>query len=809
MRFFLRYTLFLFLISGLHTTVYSQAAKRILNAQQAGVQITIDGKLDESAWLAADKATGFTQYQPVPGGPSLQRTEVSILYDNDAVYVGAMLYDSAPDSIWKQLSARDDDGGNTDEFGVSFDTYNDEQNATMFAVTAAGVQLDAINKFDGGNRSWNSAWYSKVTMNNKGWCVEMKIPYSAIRFSKLKEQVWGINFFRVIKRYKEKSFWSTVLPTIPNALSQGGKLHGIHDIKSPVRLALMPYISAYTQNYGGTNTNTVNGGMDIKYGLSESFTIDMTLVPDFGQTIYDNQVLNLSPIEVRYNENRYFFTEGLDLFNKNDLFYSRRVGGIPINSHSIATSPTEIVSQSPLTTKLYNATKISGRTKHNLGIGFFNAVSEPTYATVSDTEMKTTRWVQTAPLTNYNVLVLDQALKNNSYISLINTNVWRKESSYNADVAALLFKIDNKANTYGITGSGDVSQLFIGAKPDVGYRYALNGGKISGNYTWYLSTRSVSDRFNPNDLGYLDRNNYSYYIFDQYYNIFKPVGRIVEAYNHVGIDYYRVFNPDVFQQSEIFGSHNLTFRNYLTLGFYWTVQPFNGNDYNEPRTFGRYYVLPKNYMAGGFYSSDYRKKFALDLQFTERTYSERQRNIFSWSVSPRYRFNDKFSMIYSLSGQTAMDDVGFVENRTDSIFFGVRKVNTITNALDAAYIFNNHMSLKLDARHYWSQAQYSQYDYLAADGSITPAPGYTTNKNINFNTFNLYMSFVWQFRPGSEMTVVYQNSIFSSPSTPQIVTNYFTDFSNTIQAPQTNSLSVKIIYYLDYLNVRSALSRKS
>lgn len=809
MQTFFRYTLLLFALLHLHGIAVAQVAKRVLDASQVSEQLIIDGKLNEPAWQKASKASGFTQYRPDPGYDATQQTEVSILYDNDAVYIGAWLYDKHPDSILKQLSARDDDGGNTDEFGVTFDTYFDQQNAFEFSVTAAGVQVDEILKFDGGNPSWNAAWYSKVTINDKGWCVEMKIPYSALRFPKKTVQQWGVNFYRSIRRNREMDYWNLVKPGVSNGIAQSGILAGIHDIISPVRLALLPYVSAYAEHYSGSTAKTLNGGMDIKYGINESFTLDMTLVPDFGQTLFDNKVLNLSPIEVRYDERRYFFTEGMDLFNKNDLFYSRRVGGTPVDFYSIGNNidSNETLVKNPATSKLYNATKISGRNKHNLGIGFFNAVAAPAFATIAYEPTDTTRTLQTAPLTNYNVIVLDQALKNNSYISFINTNVYRRNGSYNADVSALLFKFANKANTYGITGSGDVSQLYYTSKPDLGYRYYLNVGRLSGNYTWSLRTTSISDRFNPNDLGYLDRNNITYYTYEQYYNIFKPNDYFFSAYNHVGVEYFRVFNPNVFRQADIYGSHNVTFKNWLTCGLYWTLMPFDSYDYNEPRVFNRYYVYPKNYMVGGFYSSDYRKKFALDLTVTERKFSERKRNSFSWNVSPRYRFNDKLSMIYSFAVQYNTDDVGFVGSSNDSIYFGIRNMNTHTNTLDAAYIFTNKMSLKLAGRHYWSQARYSSYQYLHADGHLSEA-NYPVNRNVNFNSFNIFTSFVWQFKPGSEMSVVYQNSIYSSPLDPTFVNNYFTDLQHTFQAPQSNSLSVKVIYYLDYLSLKSAFRNR-
>ena len=779
--------------------ISAQAVKKTLEAVRVKEVITLDANLDEPCWKNAPKASGFIQNTPYPGAPSAKQDEISILYDDNAIYIGACLYDTHPDSILKQLSPRDEfDIDNTDVFGVAFDTYCDQQNAFQFVVTAAGVQADAKIKFDAADYSWNAAWYSKVRITDKGWCVEMRIPYSALRFPNTAIQNWGINFYRSIRRTREKSYWNPVLPNITNFVGQMGTLTGIHDIISPIRLAFLPYLSTYAENYSGTTTKTVNGGMDIKYGLNESFTLDMTLVPDFGQTIYDNKVLNLSPIEVRYDDRRYFFPEGTDLFNKNDLFYSRRVGGTPVNFSNLALDSNEVVTKNPTTTRLYNATKISGRTSGNLGIGFFNATSAPAYATVHDTITGKDRLVESAPLTNYNVIVLDQALKNHSYISFINTNVLRKENSYNADVSALLFRFANKANTYAFDGSTDVSQIFVSPGTDVGYRYLLEGGKTSGNYTWTLHTRTISDRFNPNDLGYLDRNNLTYYSLDQNYNIYKPFGSFNSFYNHFGIAYYRIFNPDVYNSLDFNGNHGGTLTNYLSTGFYYDIVPITSYDYLEPRTFGRYYVYPQNYMIGAYFSSDYRKKFALDGETNYRTFSAAGRNTFYWSLSPRYRFSDKLAMVYSIQYTLQRNDVGYVDNVGGDIYFGTRRVNTLVNTLDVSYIFNSTMSLKLDVRHYWSQARYSSYSFLNTNGELE-ATAYNTSHDINFNSFNAYLSYIWQFRPGSEMSIVYQNSIY--PVSQPITYSYGNDLQNTLQAPQSNSLSVKVIYYLDYLSL--------
>jgi hypothetical protein len=786
---------------------YAQPPKRASGAVKTTEAIVIDGKLTEPAWQATPAATGFIQNTPNPGAPSAQRSEVRILYDNTAIYVGAMLYDTQPDSILKQLSSRDDYANNNDAFGVMFDTYFDKQNCTQFIVTAAGVQADGILLFDASDYSWNAAWYSKVQFSDSGWCVEMKIPYSALRFPQKPEQIWGVNFFRIIRRTREKSYWNTVQPNVANILSQSGMLTGIRDIEAPIRLAFLPYISGYTENYNGQNANSLNGGMDIKYGFNESFTLDMTLVPDFGQTLYDNKVLNLSPIEVRYDERRYFFTEGVSLFNKDDLFYSRRIGGTPVNYLNAYADlgANETVTQNPLTSRLYNAAKISGRTKSKLGVGFLNAISAPAEATIRDTVTGAERTVETAPLTNYNVIVLDQALKNNSYISLVNTNVTRKELSYNANVTALLFQFANKQNRYGISGSGDISQLFTGSRPQVGYRYSLAAGKISGNYTCTFKLLSISDVYNPNDLGYLARNNFSSYILDQNYNTYKPFGIIINTFNNVGIKYYRNFNPSAYNLFTIDAQNGATFSNFLTAGISWSLEPWEIHDYTEPRSPGRFYIYPGNYLLGGFISSDYRKKFALDAEANLRWFDEAKRYILYWSLSPRYRVNDKLSFIYSFDKNYLSNNVGFVNNINDSIYLGTRNVNTYSNTINAAYIFTNTIALKLSARHYWSQAVYSQYHFLGTDGRLYET-SYNQNYNVNFNSVNLYLGFVWQFRPGSEMSVVYQNSIYTTGQ--QIVTYYFAALNETLRAPQSNGISVKVIYYLDYLAIKDFAGKR-
>ncbi|HRD40410.1 MAG TPA: DUF5916 domain-containing protein, partial [Bacteroidia bacterium] len=251
------------------------------------------------------------------------------------IYINAFCYEVSSDSVLHELSTRDNEA-NADLFGVFFDTYNDDINAFGFFVTAAGTQIDARYSSEGQDFDWNAVWLSAVNITANGWAVEMKIPYSALRFSAKEEQTWGFNALRKIRRLREMSFWNPVLPTINALVRQFGHVTGLKKIKPPLRLSITPYVAGIINNYPynqpGIDNTTYNasGGLDLKYGISDGFTLDMTLVPDFSQVQSDNQVLNLSPFEVQFQERRPFFTEGTELFNKGGLFYSRRVGGQPL-----------------------------------------------------------------------------------------------------------------------------------------------------------------------------------------------------------------------------------------------------------------------------------------------------------------------------------------------------------------------------------------------------------------------------------------------------------------------------------------------
>ncbi|MBA3665180.1 MAG: carbohydrate binding family 9 domain-containing protein [Bacteroidetes bacterium] len=777
----------------------------------------IDGLLNDSCWLNAEVAADFIQRDLHPGQPSGQKTEVRFLYDDNAIYVAAQLYDTSPDSILRELSTRDNEA-NAELFGIFLDTYNDDINAYGFFVTSAGTQIDARYSSDGQDFAWNAVWISSVKINKEGWAVELRIPYSAVRFSKKEIQTWGLNIIRKIRRLRENSFWNPIDPKIGALIRQCGDLTGLQNIKPPVRLSFSPYVAGIMNHYPYNDPAVKNlnynfsGGMDVKYGLSDAFTLDMTLVPDFSQVQSDNQVLNLSPFEVQFQERRPFFTEGTELFNKGGLFYSRRVGGTPMNYYKVNSQlkDGEKIIRNPSQTQLFNATKLSGRTQSKLGIGVFNAVANNAYATVQDS-VGDTRHILTGPLTNYNIIVLDQALKNNSSVSFINTNVTREGRFSNANVTGTVFRFNDKKNSYTIGGGGAMSSRMHpdSARPDNGYSANLDFGKSGGNFKWSMNGSMNTDRYNPNDLGILILTNNIKTGLNLTYNVYTPFWKFNNTYNNVYISYQRIYNPDAFWNFGIYGNHVATFRKpFLTCGVNYGIEPIITYDYYEPRIFGRFYTFPVNYNMGGFISSDYRKPFALDISFNYRLFIENERNYFNIYFSPRYRVNNRLSFLYEISDNLRNDDIGFVNYNpySDTITFGRRNIQTVNNILSSVYKFTNKMSLSFRLRHYWSTALYRGYYALGKDGNLTQY-AYQNNHNVNFNAFNIDMVFFWQFAPGSELNIVWKNSLLKRENV--INNDYYNNFTGSLNSPQNNMISVKVLYYIDYVTIKRGFKKNS
>jgi hypothetical protein len=792
-------------------------SNKVYKASRPESAIRIDGVLDDEAWTKAEIADSFIQLEPTEGIAVSQRTVVRLMYDNNNLYVAAMLYDSSPDSVLQELGNRDEVSSlNSDAFRLSIDPYNTRQSGYTFEVTVSGVQGDAYD----GDFSFDAVWQSATQIRNDGWSVEMRIPYSAIRFPAKSEQVWGLQFSRLIRRSREFDQWSLTPKEVQNKMIYWGTLEGMRDISPPLRLSLTPYLSLYAENgpvytaegiSGYENSYSYSGGADLKLGLDERFTLDVTLLPDFSQVQSDNKVKNLTAFETIYSERRPFFNEGTDLFSKGGLFYSRRIGKTPRLFYDIPSmlEEGEQIEQNPDKARLLNATKVSGRTDKGLGIGVLNAVTNSTYATIKRAD-GSKRKIETEPLSNYNMFVLDQQLKNNSKIYVSNSNVMREGSGRDANVTATEASLENKKNTYRVRSGYSMSRvnqlqsneqsMISESILSVGNQYWIALNKIKGKSQFGVSYEATNRSYDKNDMGYNFKRDYSsadiyytFYKFNPFWKHFK-YGNISIWGNRQG----RLSENNLLTNLESGVNLFLLFNSNWSLYTDFGSSLARGRDYYEPRVEGLYFHSPYYHWASINFTTNYNKKLAFDFGSRGNISNSIGYKALGYYIIPRVRISDKWSITLSYYYDVYNNDLGFVDfnaEDSDHPYFGQRDITTITNSLNTRYLFKNDMSLSLTARHYWSEGTYDQFYVLRSDGGLT-GTAYEDNENFVSNYITADLVYNWQFAPGSFFVVTYKNQIFKDAN--DTGRGYFKNFSGSIDDAQTNSISLKVLYYLDY-----------
>ena len=800
----LRYIILLIIL----IPIISIGQSKSLVALRIEEKINIDGFAEEKSWNSADIATGFIERNPTEGNPPQQKTEVQILYDDNAIYVLARCYDKSPDSILTQLGERDDIGGrrnslNTDVFKVSFDTYGNMLDAFTFAISASGIQGDSRIS----DPSFNAVWDSATKIGDDGWIAEMRIPYYAIRFPKGDKQIWRIQFEREIRRTRQEVQWSFVPKNVETEINFWGTLEGLNEIEDPLRLSLSPYVSAFSESFDGQSTVGYGAGADLKLGLNESFTLDMTLLPDFSQVRSDNIVKNLGAFEVVFEEQRPFFQEGVELFNLGDLFYSRRIGGVPEKYGEVFSQldSTETIIENPITSRLVNVAKISGRNKKGLGIGVMNAITASAEATIENTITGERRFFETNPLVNYNIISFDQNLPNNSSVYLINLNTMRVGNFNDANVTAMGTNVVSKNSSYAISGDIKFSQrdtsLFdniLKVNDNDGLSYTISFSKIKGNFKYALSSENKSPQFNPNDLGVNFQTNIRTHSINLQYNKYNPFWILNSSYNSFTFDIEQDYTTGQLLKKKYSGRYFFITPDFIALFVNMSSQVGDGIDLFESRVPGQNFIVPEFYYNGIGISTDYRKKLAIDgdIGYGRGYFTNYVKNsYFEVNFEPIIRLSDKLTLRPSTNYSIFLNGAGFAGYFDGVPKYGVRDVRTLTNIIQGKYLFKNNLSLTLRIRHYWSYGLYDYYGDLDEEGYIIRDDNFTGNADFNFNAFNTDLIFGWQFAPGSFLNVVYKNALQRDEQ--NIVTSYFRNLGSVFDENQRNTITLKVVYFFD------------
>jgi hypothetical protein len=795
--------------------------------------IRIDGSLDEAAWHNVPVATDFITNSPEYGKPASNKTEVKVIYDNTAIYVGAYVYDKSQ-NIRRQFTPRDQEReADVDYFAVFFDTYQDRQNAFQFLVTTRNVQSDARISPNAptdygvyGDLSWDAVWDSKVSIREDGWVVEMKIPLYSIRFSPNDIQNWGIQFLRFSRSSNETSFWNPVDPAVSGFVNQFGDITGIRDVVAPLRLSFSPYVSGgFRKTPYANNVQEEwlkSGGMDVKYGISESFTLDATLIPDFGQVVSDNVVNNISPFEIQFRENRPFFTEGTELFNKAGIFYSRRIGKTPDLYNSVLDSARdgylkdfEII-QNPSITRLYNAIKLSGRTPQNLGIGVFNAVARSERARLVNRYNGKDTTITTELLTNYNVFVLDQALRNRSYLTLTNTNVLRDGHGRDANVTALDVALYDRKNRYGLFIRPRYSKIFDSTGGYDGLSNYIEFGKVSGKFQFSISNQLVTQKYDPNDLGFLLSPNKFDNKVQLSYNVFNPTKAFLNQSYGITAEQSYLWNPFEFQKTEITAFAFWIFKNFWDLRIESGTAPGWFNDFYELQTPMDILKTPRQKLKRSPYyflfldgSSDSRKRLYVRWSLGGAEGPLKDDPFYKMELGARYRFSDRLSLDLSYATQHDNGQFGYAFLRdamSGAPILARRRYTDVTTILTGIYNFTSRMNVSFRARHFWNRLSNTNLYNVKEDGywverfDLVPQ-----DSDANYNAFNLDVFYTWDFRPGSRVILGWKNWLgqdFENSISGKTYNSYANNAAQIFNTPHGNEVTLRFIYFLDYMQLR-------
>ncbi len=792
--------LFIIILIFFPKAIFSQTNKSV---QACGTEshISIDGYLDEYAWSECRKITDFRQFEPAEGEPSQRKTEVLILFGKDDLYIGGLMQDT-PEAIENNLGRRDE-YNRADWFMVSIDSYFNRKTAYTFAVNAAGVQLDGQQDDNkklstremnpslptGLDVSWDAIWFSAVRITDEGWVAEMRIPYSMLRYPKSENQTWGFHFRRRIPRLGEISEW----PYIPrsersNLVAGYGQITEIRDIVPRTNIQVKPYGLAgldffeSSDNPGTTdNRFKFDAGGDIKVGLGPNIVLDATISPDFGQVEADPAVLNLTAFETYFAEKRPFFLEGADIFKfgigDSRLFYTRRFGA---NEPIIA------------------AAKLSGHSAGGLSFGM----------------MGTTAGRDFNPSHNYGVVRASQRVGHYSsaggiltyYNSPVNDGIGRESITGGIDWD--LRFANNRYSFEGLSAFSNRRSLNNNGEDDSGFMSGLVLRKREGVLDGHFTLLMFSDKYNPNDIGWISYEQNWYQIWSNLsykLNSGQPFGTFQRG--DLSMHYTRRFSYLEFYDmgSSINLSTNLITRNFRLLKFSSRFSDLlGGYDLWETRGLG-IWGKPRSIQLSGEFNTDERRNWKITPSGTFRIYEDKGSE-YTMGLQGLINAGTRISFLATLKGswedsRTAwtsnetflnadgqwkigrssvspdehlpddfaeFDDNGLLQDILDGVgqysagqyyvpVFGKRDTRSLDLTLRGSLTFTSKLSIQLYNQFFLARGRYDNFGILVDPDVLADFDAYPKRRDFNYK--NLQSNFVtrWEYRPGSAIYLVWSH----------------------------------------------------
>lgn len=804
--------LFLSLLLGLCPLAIAGSSEKKIVAARTPVPPIIDGFLNDQAWSLASPTSSFTQFDPLEGATPSESTSVRILYDDHALYVGVLLYDSEGHRIVKRLTRRDR-RIEADRFTIMIDSHHDHQTAFVFTVNAAGVQTDGVLSSDGViyDTNWDAVWEAETRVFRNGWSAEFKIPFSAIRFPPKQKYEWGINFGRYISRKKETVEWVMIPRRETGLVSKMGHLVGIENIDPPAYIEALPYVLS-RQLY--KPTTAIEGkkeefepglGLDLRYGLSSTTTLNATFNPDFGQVEADQAVLNLTTFETFYPEKRPFFLEGVQIFDFGRAydamgiraFYSRRIGLQPTYRPAAG----ERLVSLPKNTTILGAAKVTTHLASGLTLGALGAVTDEEYARVQTSTGEIVRRLA-APLSNFSVFRLKQDILENSTVGTMLTMVNRR-GQLPAQTGGLDWSLRLVNNTYGVDGYLMFSHTSLNGKDRVtGTAGRLYAGKIAGEHWYYATTYDFTSRnFNINDIGYFRRpNDHGGYV-EIFYKEMAARGIFLRYWLKIGGAYR--WNFDNISTTKNFEIRPIfEFKN-----FWWFSVSFQKNfrSYDDRETRGRgLYRRPSEIVLKSFLYTDPRPKVVTRYEATFIS-TEKGGKSFEINADLTFRPAPWAELQANLLFGTSMREEAWVNpygNLIENVtVFGDRQTKQYSATIGGTITFRKNLSIQLYGQLFLAKGHYAAFRRLTSPSTFKDfdaefrahLSARRLSPDFNQQVFNANVVLRWEYLPGSTLYLVWTQA--RSGFDQDFYTPFGKNVTNSFKLPAENVILLKLNYW--------------
>jgi hypothetical protein len=803
------YQLALILAALAMQTVWGGNNPKSAVAVRTPVPPRIDGTLNEPEWKLAKPFSDFTQQDPDEGAPASQRTEIRILYDNDAIYFGCTMEDTEASKIIGRLARRDDQPV-SDVLSICLDTYHDHQTCFEFIINAAGLKADILQYNDGVDldKSWDAVWDARTSVTDRGWIAEVKIPFHALRFSQKEVLEFGLQVIRRIARNNERQLWAMIRKSESGFVSKFGHLVGLDNVPPSANLQVIPYVVGNSRfepkspEYPSGREFSPNAGFDLKFRPGSGLTIDATINPDFGQVEADPAVLNLTTFETFYPENRPFFIEGTQIirfttFGGNagpGLFYPRRIG----RALFVDAPPGGTIESQPRFASIIGAAKISEKTSSGLSVGVLEAVTRKETATVVDSlGNRTTQLVE--PLTNYSLVRLRQDLMANSNVGMIVTSV-NRDGRLPATTAGLdwslkflesMYRVDGfLAGTRTINTSNELVDGTAGK-----FNFSKDGGP-----TWRgsLSFDFTGKKFNDNDIGFFRRpNDYGWvgqilYRDDEVTSL-KRLWSLSSMY-HIRRN---------FDGAEIVNSVNLD--GQITLPSWWFI------DLTATVDRGKY--DDRESRGNGLYRKPGTQSLSLDIKSDKRELAVGEL-IVLWGADQRLgRFlsmqgdlelkpSSNVTLQFDLQRAIRKSEFAWTDNvvpvwssslSSTSAIFANRTTDNWSFTTRGSYVFTTDLTLQVYFQLFFAKGKYDDYQVMLAPDQFVKYPFYS-RPDFNELSFNSNVVLRWEYLPGSTVYLVWSQARQGGRGTYE--STFGDSFNSTFALPADNVVLLKVSYWL-------------